>query len=285
MSEAQPLLVDPLPSHAHGRRRRGVVAGSGLALLGYLWISAARRAPREVSGVDSSVGKISAWHAISSWVDDDNNSSSRGDAAFEDDYRQSLNACSDYDDDDNYPGMCPKYDHDFCSETYDPSGGSICEEIGTCFENGTIFFEICSSACTYNTSSFVMPCSWQAVADLPTTCAGSFIPTMPINVSLDRPSTPENRTFLFGCDQHSFCVGCSQGNAYCRAVARYYHGVGVEDHLSAALNESTSFISASTAAVALNRDLAFWCASGTLEAIENGTFQHTLPERRPQDPA
>ena len=53
----------------------------------------------------------------------------------------------------------------------------------------------------------------------------------------------------------------------------HYHGVGIR-------TSNATRVSAYSAAVALNRDRAFWCADETLDAIETGAYEHALRRRR-----
>ena len=196
-------------------------------------------------------------------------------AADADDYSESLSACAWYDDDAVYPSEteCPHYDHNFCTGSGEDTGNPS-------FDNGTVLHALCADACIDRNYSYVMVCAWEAVAALPRVCAGRFASAFPTNSSDRSPSSsstassssssvatdsarPSNQTKLFSCDEHAFCYSCGDGNPYCEAVAAHYHGVG-----EGGTTANRSRVGATSAVVALNDDLEYWCSERILAAID-----------------
>jgi hypothetical protein len=118
--------------------------------------------------------------------------------------------------------------------------------------------------------SYGLPCSWEAIAALDTTCTGRFNASFPVSKDI-APSTdsPTLLTWIddvqVGWDQcavHGYCASCidesGEVNSYCAAVLNFY--------------------SSATASVSALNDLEYWCDEGTRGVIKAGNFTEKCTE-------
>ena len=113
--------------------------------------------------------------------------------------------------------------------------------------------KVCGAACADTDAAYFMPCLWEAVARLPDVCAGTFAAAPPASsfVKAQRPklAAPD----LLSCDEHAFCMACSQSPGRCSAVLGKY---GSPSGGSAAVfASSSSQTMALSALLAVGRDL------------------------------
>ena len=120
-----------------------------------------------------------------------------------------------------------------------------------------------------------MPCAWQLIANLPSTCNNSFTPnitnllhshnTAPNATQVEKKhdrahfymeyDRKEKKANQYDCNLHAFCNACSDGaggvNDYCAATVMYYNSFTLDAHVLMYADE-------------------FWCRSDVLAAIEDG---------------
>lgn len=117
---------------------------------------------------------------------------------------------------------------------------------------GTKFHELCAAACADRDQTFAAVCAWEAVANMPAVCAGTFKPGPPPaddDFSIDIPNqlyTPPTAgtkpgKLLFTCDDYAFCYGCfgdgiSRNATRCSLVAWHYGIVALIDERDIAIN-------------------------------------------------
>ena len=180
----------------------------------------------------------------------------------------SFETCAEYDDDAYYPA--------------DQLGGETCfqQDIDTsCFmldlPQYAAFKKNCAGTCGDDAWSNL--CSWQAIRDLPDTCAGTFAQAPPdpaLHGGRNRgPRSPGGQVDYDdtnanlvkagdGCGAHSYCATCydDDGNLspYCDAVQRFYaasHGIDKIWKTGIYFWRST--------------DLDFWCSDDVQREIAN----------------
>ena len=189
--------------------------------------------------------------------------------------------CSLFDDDSIYPFeyACQIHDVDQCHACL-PS---------TAHTGSASCFDVCGATCDYAAAgyddvpdyaanvSYTMVCAWMAIADLPTMCAGSFVPALPTSSNAepyvafgDQPAVTHDGNSVDACVVHSYCDACVDAdgteNDYCAAVFKFY--------------DKTADAGYNGALRVLN-DQAYWCgvidADGrtAAESIKAGTFNST----------
>ena len=147
-------------------------------------------------------------------------------------------------------------------------------------------YDVCGTTCDFAAAgiddvpdmvpnaSYMFSCAWSSVAELRTTCNGSFAPSFPSASENESPVLDDEfryseYTSLDPCAVHAYCYACATSgtgggsNAYCEAVAYFY--------TSSAYEYGTELDSLNGALYALN-DQGYWCRDDVLDAIEAGSF-------------
>jgi len=173
----------------------------------------------------------------------------------------------DYDDaltlqDDNfYPMSCAKYDDD----TVYPNARCISGDNSTCHDSSVMteaYLTTCATACD---EGWGVPCGWEAVADLPSLCDGTFNATFPTESNNFLPSNVTEMELIinstqdsyWACNVHAFCYSCVDSDGL------------VNDFCKAAIIRTKSLYGASAVFKYLD---SYWCEKAIIEDIENGTF-------------
>jgi len=189
--------------------------------------------------------------------------------------------CSESDDD--YWGWgvetCVSGDTKTCAEYSHPANiWSVCKQSCNMSAMKSLYEDV-QDGNSYNndvavsgSSSWWVVCEWEAIKSLPDFCAGTFTPTYPWELTAkDIGETNDEQTSVYihgekwdSCNVHAFClVGVdTQGsvNPYMKAVIEHYNSSTPSDAKTGAFDYLSS-----------------WCQPGTLESIQNGTFDATQP--------
>lgn len=184
-----------------------------------------------------------------------------------------LDSCGSYDDDFVYPMHRPATWYqkssiysstctadDYLSYCVDRPPWKDEDEPPMDEHYGARVARLCRPACKDETSSFFMPCMWEAVARLPEVCEGSFEPYMPLpthtrhsDEEIEATREKQDHVDLYACDEHAVCSACAPSNEYCTAVAEHY-GTLRDPDLKRKRRSG-----ASVALRVLNEDFEFWC--------------------------
>jgi len=171
------------------------------------------------------------------------------------------------DDDNFYPLSCAKYDDD----TVYPNALCLAGDNHTCQsmpDNYGGIDGVCSEACS---EGWGVPCGWEAIADLPAICDGSFEATFP-GKSTNRGKHPKNpdsgfwgnelvinstKEEVWACNVHAFCYSCvDESNV-------------VNDYCKAAVIRTQTLFAPSAVFKYLD---SYWCDDDILGDIEDGSF-------------
>ena len=184
-------------------------------------------------------------------------------ASVSDDWLQNLEACVDYDDDDQFPSLhahrhCLLYDRNFCT------GDSLStdDRILSAFNSGSVANKFCEVACNDSESSG-MVCVWNAIRNLDDVCENTFVynasVVLPSDNSPNLPHTdPYANSTLWDCDEHAVCRGCRDDvSGTCSMILQHYHGMSWD--------QTSTRKSTGIAIEVLNVDLQYWCTRLGLE--------------------
>jgi len=243
--------VAPTPHIADVKSRSGylVFPALGTAILGVMALIAnltpsakpvGRDLWNELSDPAKLLEYVAAHHAS------DNASASGSDALMDDDLFYPL-SCALYDDDTVYPNdVCENGDNSTChsstmTEAYMATCGSACDE------------------------GWGVPCGWEAIADLPQLCDGSFTTTFPNKSSNEMPDHMAMKTLtvnstgrsFWACNVHAFCYSCVGDTGL------------VNDFCKAAVIRTKSLYAPAAVFEFLS---SYWCDSEIITEIQNGTF-------------
>lgn len=127
-------------------------------------------------------------------------------------------------------------------------------------------------------------CLWEALADLPAVCAGTFVPTPPPAV----PAATTHEEYTCDCELHAYCFsGCGPGggdNKYCAAYFAQHPHLDYFDWASGGPRPMPSLMG-NVGPEQLWREEPFWCDARTLAAIEGGYFAPAAALYSPVDRA
>ena len=130
--------------------------------------------------------------------------------------------------------------------------------------------ESCAASCASDLDrTWGVPCAWQLIANLPSTCNSTFTPnvTALLHSQNIAPSEESHAQFKvaydegtktatqYDCNLHAFCSACSSANgtvnSYCAATVMYYNSFILDAHVLMYADD-------------------FWCRSDVLASIEKG---------------
>lgn len=164
-------------------------------------------------------------------------------------------------DDLFYPLNCDEFDDDSVYPTVNCTIGDklMCTEH---VEVVDAFNRSCRSACVGDVT-WGVPCGWEAMSELTTTCAGNFSPIFPSDSKNNAPKSQYQKAYVKAtetwydpCNVHAFCYSCVEGGRVkdsCKAVITKYKTLY-------ALSEFFT-----------NLD-SYWCDATILAEVENGTY-------------
>ena len=186
--------------------------------------------------------------------------------------------CANFDDDAAMRDGCISMDSDiFCgshegalSSSADLFASMLDTDKASLFPILANARKVCGAACADTDAAYFMPCLWEAVARLPDVCAGTFDAAPPAAsfVKAKRPKLSEPD--LLSCDEHAFCMACSQSPGRCSAVLGKY---GSPSGGSAAVfASSSSQTMALSALLAVGRDLPELCEGLGVAFVGEGTY-------------
>ena len=194
--------------------------------------------------------------------------------------------CANFDDDAAMRGGCVGRDADmFCVEEAHPNWDGALDISADLFasmlatDEASLFpilanaRKVCGAACADSDEAYFMPCLWEAVARLPDVCAGTFDAAPPASslVKAKRPKLSEPD--LLSCDEHAFCMACSQPSDGCSAVLEKY---GSPSGGSAAVFSPSwprqKQTMALSALLAVGRDLPELCEGLGVAFVGEGTY-------------
>lgn len=79
-------------------------------------------------------------------------------------------------------------------------------------------YALCFSACLQDGLTWMEQCAWQAIAHLPSVCAGTFSPNPPPLSSAEDGASSSDEV----CEARAVCAGCHDGSEKCRTVIEHY---------------------------------------------------------------
>merc|ERR1719231_980489 len=169
------------------------------------------------------------------------------------------------DDDNFWPLSCAEYDDD----TVYPNALCLSGDNATCHDSSVMtehYVETCNTACG---EGWGVPCGWQAIAQLPELCDGTFEATFPAGSNNLDPKMDDEvllynavtinstKETYWACNVHAFCYACVDDdnivNDYCKAV----------------VIRTKSLYGASAAFKYMD---SYWCEDEIIDDIQNGTF-------------
>ncbi|CAH0380003.1 unnamed protein product [Pelagomonas calceolata] len=186
--------------------------------------------------------------------------------------------CANFDDDAAMRDGCVSMDSDIFCGSHEGELGASADLFASMLstDKASLFpilanaRKVCGAACENTDEAYFMPCLWEAVARLPDVCAGTFDAAPPAAsfVKSKRPKLSEPD--LLSCDEHAFCMACSQSPGRCSAVLGKY---GSPSGGSAAVfASSSSQTMALSALLAVGRDLPELCEGLGVAFVGAGTY-------------
>lgn len=114
-------------------------------------------------------------------------------------------------------------------------------------------------------------CLWDALAHLPETCAGTFVPAPPAA----SPPATTTAEYTCDCEAHAYCFGdCGPGggdNPYCAAFLAQHPAKDYFDWSADARLMGSPMGNVGPDAIWSEEE--YWCDAATLKSIDEGTFE------------